>query len=119
MLYASALTTIKLSILIFYQRLFITTRFKFVTSVVGGVVLAWWLAVILLQILQCRPTEAIWDVSVPATCLNPKAYYIGVAVPNIATDIVMLCLPVRMVWRLQISIVNKVGLTITFLTGAL
>ena len=119
MVYASALTTIKISILLFYRRLFITARFKLVTDILGGIVLVWWLVVIILQTVQCRPISGIWDTSVTASCINPQRYYIGVAAVNIATDVLMLCLPVRMVWRLQTSIANKIALTITFLTGAL
>ena len=111
--------TIKFSILLFYRRLFITARFRLVTSVVAGVVLTWWLAVIIVQLLQCRPIQAIWESSIPSTCINDTWYYIGVAVPNITTDIVMLCLPVRMVWRLQTSRVHKFALTLTFMTGGL
>lgn len=49
MVYASALTTTKFSFLLFYRRLFITARFKLVTSILGGVVLMWWLAVVIIQ----------------------------------------------------------------------
>lgn len=90
-----------------------------VTSIVGGIVLLWWLAVIIVQLLQCRPIQAIWDISIPSTCVNQTWYYIGAAVPNITTDVVMLCLTVRMIWRLQMSLVHKFALTITFLTGGL
>lgn len=117
--YASAIMAIKLSILLFYRRLFITARFKLVTSIIIGIVLIWWLAVVIVQLLQCRPIQAIWDFSITATCINGTWYYIGVAVPNITTDVIMLCLPVRMVWRLQTSRVHKFALTLTFLTGGL
>ena len=110
---------IKLSILLFYRRLFSTKRFKLATVIVGVIVLLWWLAVILVQVLQCRPIQGIWDPTLPRKCINETLYYIGVAVPNVATDIIMLCLPVRMVWRLHASLVHKVALTLTFLTGGL
>lgn len=119
MVYASALTTIKFSILLFYRRLFIVPKFRIITSILGGIILIWWMAVVIVQMVQCRPIQAIWNKSIPATCIDGTLYYIGVAVPNITTDVVMLCLPVRMVWRLQTSLVHKVALTITFLTGGL
>lgn len=53
------------------------------------------------------------------TCIKPTPYYVGVAVPNIATDIVLLALPVRMILGLQLSTGQKIGLTATFLTGGL
>ncbi|KAL9608354.1 MAG: hypothetical protein Q9167_006810 [Letrouitia subvulpina] len=117
LVYASAISTIKLSILLFYRRIFTTKNFILVTNLTGLVVIAWWIAVVFTQIFSCRPIHGFWNRAVESTCIKPTPYYVGVAVPNIATDIVLLALPVRMIMGLQLSTGQKIGLTATFLTG--
>jgi hypothetical protein len=39
-------------------------------------------------------------------------------VPNIATDLAVLVLPLRMVWDLKISVGRRVGLLLVFLTAS-
>ena len=118
-LYASAITSIKLSILLFYQRLFTTPKFLLATRVLGAICVAWWFAVVIIQIFSCRPVQGLWDTSLDAKCVDPTFYFIGVAVPNIVTDMVILSLPIQMVWRLHTSLAQKIALSITFLTGGL
>lgn len=81
--------------------------------------MAWWIVVILIQIFSCNPVNGFWDTSVPSTCVNAAHFYIAVAVPNIITDVIMLCLPLQMVWRLQTSLIQKIALSFTFMTGGL
>ena len=80
--------------------------------------MAWWIVVVLIQIFSCNPVNGFWDTSVPSTCVNAALYYTAVAVPNIMTDIIMLCLPLQMVWRLQKSLAQRIALSLTFMTGA-
>ncbi|KAM0794296.1 hypothetical protein BDR22DRAFT_792637, partial [Usnea florida] len=117
-IYASSITAIKISILLFYQRVFPTRRFKLATRTLGGLVVAWWITVVTIQIFSCHPVNGYWDISIPSQCLKGAEFYISVAVANILIDIVMLCLPLRMVWRLQTSTMQKLALSMTFLTGA-
>lgn len=58
-------------------------------------------------------------IPIPSKCINAADYYTGVAVPNILTDIILLCLPLGMIWRLQTNVIQKIALSITFLTGIL
>ena len=109
--------TIKLSILAFYQRIFAIPRFLLITRTVGTVVIAWWLALSMVAIFSCRPVHGFWDRKIEPKCINTEAFFIGNALPNILTDIVILCLPIRMVWQLQTSLGEKVALTATFLLG--
>lgn len=118
-LYACAITSVKLSILLFFQRLFPVQRFTVKVRITGAVCLVWWIAVIAIQIFSCKPIHGFWDRSVPSTCVDRKLFYVGVAVPNMITDIIILALPVRMIWRLQTTPGQKIGLLLTFLTGGL
>ena len=85
----------------------------------AGVVVAWCLVVLFMNIFSCVPVNGYWNYSLKARCLNPAKFYIGVAVPNVVTDVVILALPIRMVLRLQADVIQKIALIITFLTGSL
>ena len=119
LVYVSAITTIKLSIILFYRKLFNGPTFKVIAAILSGVVIAWWLAVILVEVFSCHPISGMWDTSVNSTCVDAVHFYIGVAVPNVATDIAILVLPMRMVWRLQTTLGQNIALSLTFLTGGL
>lgn len=89
------------------------------TRIVGGVIAAWWIALIIVQVFSCDPIHGYWDPSIPSDCVNAARYYTAIAIPNILTDVVLLALPIRMVWRLQLRLGPKIGLSIAFSTGIL
>ena len=69
-------------------------------------------------IFQCHPVQRAWNLTVPGTCLNLRAVFIGNAVPNIVTDAIILCMPLYHVWKLHVRAAQKVALTGIFLLGA-
>ena len=77
------------------------------TSVVGAGVIAWGIAVILVSIFQCNPVLGAWDLTVPATCITLRKFYLANAVPNIVMDVIILALPIPNIWALQMSIRQK------------
>lgn len=87
--------------------------------ITGAVCLVWWMVVVFLQLFSCKPIRGFWDKSLPSSCIDRRKFYIGAAVPNILTDIIILSLSVRTVWQLQLSSGQKVGLSLTFLLGGL
>ncbi|MCJ1422834.1 hypothetical protein MMC29_000714 [Sticta canariensis] len=119
LIYASAILTIKLCILSFYRRIFAVAEFKILSSIVVAVVIAWWIAVVLVSIFSCHPINGFWDATVKPRCINTEAFFVGNAVPNIVTDIIILLLPIRMIWRLRVSKDQKLALSFVFMLGGL
>lgn len=60
--YSLTITIVKLSILLLYRRIFITQGFKMATMYVGLICLAWFFLAILLDIFQCHPFKAAFNV---------------------------------------------------------
>lgn len=58
---------------------------------------------------QCRPFAANWDNTIKATCVNRNALCIWSSLPNIATDVALLILPMRVVWNLHATRHTKVA----------
>ena len=80
-------------------------------------VFAWFIAVLLVSIFSCAPIHGYWDRTVPATCIDTRAFYLGNSIANILTDVIILALPIRMIWHLQTSRSQKALLTVVFGLG--
>ncbi|KAI1103018.1 hypothetical protein F4804DRAFT_333704 [Jackrogersella minutella] len=94
-LYGIGFTLIKLSIISLYRQIF-PTRLIFVSAIIlGVVVLMWGTAVVLVSIFSCNPIQGFWDPTAPSKCVSTKWFFIGLSIPNILTDAVLLCLPMR------------------------
>lgn len=90
---------------------------------------SWWIIVFLVanciaffipSTAACLPPSAYW--TYPAQlqkCLNLTALGTWISFPHILSDIVMLLIPLPLVWRLQVSLRKKLGLTVIFLAGGL
>ena len=89
------------------------------TSILSTTVVLWALASILVSIFACKPIRGYWDEAIKSTCINMKWFFIGNAVPNIVTDVVILGLPMRHVWELQMGKRTKTLVSAIFFTGGL
>ncbi|KAI1746006.1 hypothetical protein F4680DRAFT_400001 [Xylaria scruposa] len=69
--------------------------------------------------LTCIPQERIWDKTVPGRCIDVKEYCIATAAFNVLSDIFILILPQRVVWRLQMTTKRKIGISLIFAVGIL
>ena len=120
MTYFLAVCLSKVAILALYLRIFRNKLELVTTYVLVGVVVTTWLSETIAACLQCLPFEYQWDKIIPGGhCFNQQDYYRYVSVPNFVTDVVMLILPLHMVWMLNTSRMQKVGLTFVFLTGSM
>ncbi|GME26016.1 hypothetical protein GTA08_BOTSDO08397 [Neofusicoccum parvum] len=115
--YLVAVALLKLSLLALYFRLFPTREFKISTYILGGIIILWCIALNCVAIFQCNPVKKSWLPMTPGTCINLKAAFIGNAIPNIITDVIILLLPVRQVWKLQVRPAQRASLLAMFLLG--
>jgi len=116
--YFVTLAFTKLSILAFYTRIFRTPKFLIVAKIMVGVVIAWLFATIMVAIFSCNPVDAFWTRAPGSKCIVSEHFYIGNAVPNIITDLIILALPVKMIWQLHTSKADRIALTFIFLLGS-
>lgn len=113
------LTIIKLSILLMYRRLFPSRAIGVAVKVLGGISITWALTYIVIISLQCMPLQKWWQPATEGTCLDLFAIYLGNAIPNIFTDVLILVLPITQVWRLQVRLWQRIVLIGIFLLGSL
>ena len=109
-----------MSFLSLYLRLFGVRRsFRIAILVVGAFVVTWCIVILFLSIFQTNPIDGIWYSTKPQTHVNYSKYLLGLAIPNVITDFVILVMPITMVWQLQISVRRKIGLCGVFALGTL
>ncbi|KAL1970435.1 hypothetical protein VTN77DRAFT_4079 [Rasamsonia byssochlamydoides] len=99
-------------------RIFPTRDFRLATFILGGIVISWVIAIVFVSVFQCTPVEKTWNPAVPGHCINLKGSFIGNAIPNIMTDIAILSLPVRVVWRLHADLTYRLSVIVVFLLGS-
>ena len=74
----------------------------------------------LITMFACSPREAIWNPLVTdSRCLDNNTSVLITCIYNIVSDIIVLVLPTRAVWKLRIPVKNKVRILLLFAIGLL
>ncbi|KAF4990837.1 hypothetical protein FGRMN_8218 [Fusarium graminum] len=121
--FATAVFTTKVSILLFYRRVF--TR--------GGVTfrVAYWFGTILVMSypiiftftmgFSCRPLSHFWTQveGTEGTCINVGRFFVILALINLATNVIVLLIPVPEVLKLQMSREKKAAVFVIMALGGL
>lgn len=122
--YSLGVVAIKVSILLFYRRLFGANR-RMQRVVMGLIIfqVAFALASCLTFILICHPVRAWWILADHAdycpTFKQTNARYVGLRVVTVVCDIIVVILPMRMVSKLEIPLRQRLALSILFGLGIL
>lgn len=73
-----------------------------------------------LTIFACSPREAFWNPLITnGKCLNNDLSTLITCLFNIVSDILILILPARAVWKLRINTKNKIKIVLLFAIGLL
>ena len=74
-----------------------------------------------LAIFNCNPINAYWDTQITnKACVDTFKYLLGIEIPNIILDVVILILPLPFPWRSHITLLSqKAGLLFVFALGGL
>ena len=119
--YSLTITAVRVSVLLLYRRLFDTELYRKFLVAAGLASLAWLIAEVLTNIFSCWPISAAFDARLLHTdqCINFQAFYWGISATNMVLDIAVLCLPMHVIWKLQLPTKQKALLAIIFLMGGL
>ncbi|EQB58540.1 hypothetical protein CGLO_01210 [Colletotrichum gloeosporioides Cg-14] len=122
--YSAVLPLIKTAILLDWCRIFTAgdkrkSVFWWCCMGVVGFQCLWGILCIILLNMQCTPHNAIWEFYVPSKCFALPKVMLTSASVQVATDIVMVLLPQRIIWGLQMNLQRKIGISIIFGVGIL
>ncbi|USP80948.1 uncharacterized protein yc1106_08222 [Curvularia clavata] len=116
--YNLTLTTIKVSILTQYLRIFPIHSFRIICFVVLGLVVAYGAWAVSSSVFICNPVAFSWDKSIiGGSCLNQLTIWVANAGINITQDVVIFLMPLFVVQGLPISKSQKKGLRAMFILG--
>jgi len=116
-LYAWNLCWTKIGVLLMYYRVFRFPFFKYMAWGVGGFVIAWGITITFLFIFICVPVQKLWYPQLPGHCIDQVSTWIANAASTILTDVIILLIPMRELWKLQLRKFEKIALTLTFSLG--
>ncbi|KAK6511776.1 hypothetical protein TWF481_000681 [Arthrobotrys musiformis] len=116
-LYPLVLLFIKLSILAFYLKISPQKWYRYTVYGVGIFVIAWSIAFIFAYIFECPDPSIAWSLDFPRGCVNLPALYYSSASINIASDLIILLLPIPVLQKLQIDRRRKLALIAIFSVG--
>lgn len=117
--------TMKVCILKEWTRIFVPRRssnafFSWLCHGLAGVNVVFYATSILVINLSCLPHEKIWDKTiVGGHCIDYKPMWISSSVINLLSDIAIVALPQKIIWRLRVSTKKKIGIALVFTFGIL
>ncbi|MCJ1424948.1 hypothetical protein MMC29_002836 [Sticta canariensis] len=120
-LYKSCVLTTKESILFLYLRLFTVghPRFRRAVYIAISIVALYYTISIIITIFECRPVARSWDKATPGTCMNIGIFFYANASFNVASDLIVMGLPVPVIAKLQLAKKTRIGLGFLFFIGTI
>ncbi|KAL4876880.1 hypothetical protein BJY04DRAFT_138127 [Aspergillus karnatakaensis] len=118
-LYATTVPMVKLSVLLLYRRIFRLTWSLYICAFLS---IGYTISVATTISVACVPTSYYWTQWVEplsgGVCrIDLYQFYLWNAVANLLTDVIILCLPIPIVWRLQMPRSQKLAISGIFLLG--
>ncbi|RHZ58851.1 uncharacterized protein CDV56_107526 [Aspergillus thermomutatus] len=110
----------KLSILLLYSRVFapsFRSKTFFCIQALIWLNLGFYFADTIVKIFECSPRAKIWDKDLKGHCLNINIPIIVTSSINVASDFLILVLPIVSVWRLQMRNSKKWATSAIFAAG--
>ncbi|KAF4612595.1 hypothetical protein G7Y89_g15584 [Cudoniella acicularis] len=113
----AGMALVKISLLLYYSRIFVSRSFIITANILIGVATAFSLSVILVNIFDKWPVHEQWDPMKPYT-LNVSTLLISFTAGNALLDILTLCLPLLTIRNLQMNSGRKLILSVIFSFGS-
>ncbi|KAL6864649.1 putative PTH11-typeG-protein-coupled receptor [Trichoderma novae-zelandiae] len=116
--YKAAINLTKCSILLLYLRLFkIVGWIRWACWGLFACVITYCVSSIIATICQCNPVAKAFDKTLPGTCIDLARFWFANAGFSIATDIIILLLPMPLVYQLEAPGAYKIALMAVFAIG--
>ena len=112
----------KLSVLLLYRRIFITTRYRIYSLITYILVILWCVGYFLGTALQCGAQPSNFWSSQEASktlCVDTNELQLTLGVFDVATDLLILAMAVLLLWNLALPSPQHVAVVATALPGLL
>ncbi|EKG17464.1 hypothetical protein MPH_05318 [Macrophomina phaseolina MS6] len=115
--YLVGITAIKISILLFYRRIFTLRKHVIVIYSCMAMAVIWLIVFEAMCLTTCDPINLWWKNLL--ACKNPQAEFIASAASNSAIDLIILCVPIWVISQLGLKKIQKLSAAGLFCTGGL
>ncbi|KAI1426442.1 hypothetical protein F5Y12DRAFT_794340 [Xylaria sp. FL1777] len=119
--YAVMMFFAKTAILLQWIRIFVADRqrnvFFYASCFLIGFNTSVYAAGVIATGLACIPREKLWHPWITGRCIDGDVLFIFTAFVNLAIDLGIFLLPQNVIWKLQMSKKQKIGISILFSTG--
>jgi len=117
--YVFILGLVKISILLFYLRLFPYEKFRYAVFAALFFVIGTTISLTFISIFQCTPIQFFWNKDVQGKCLNLNDMAYLANAFTISSDFLILVLPVPVIAKLRLGLSKKLGAMLMFAIGGL
>ncbi|KAF2706112.1 hypothetical protein K504DRAFT_73421 [Pleomassaria siparia CBS 279.74] len=117
--FSIALGLVKISVLLFYARVFTTTILRKVAWTLIIIIAMWSIAILLVSIFKTNPISGIWSHPEDSYVIDDAAYAIAVASMSLGFDVIILSMPLFVIHSLQMPLLRKLAVMMIFWLGAL
>lgn len=113
--------SIKLSICLLYLRLFGITnkRMRIAVWVIMAVVFIIMISGVTANLAACHPVKKLFVFNSPGVCKFSSSRAVALSSFQVATDILIVAVPIPMVFKLKLPTAQKIGVLIMMSTGLL
>ncbi|KAI1469005.1 uncharacterized protein F4812DRAFT_425425 [Daldinia caldariorum] len=118
LIYATSILSTKLSILAMYRQIFPVRLMKLGRLVLSYLTVIWWGVYVLFETFQCKPIKKVFNPAIEGHCIGSYEFILGLMVPNIVTDVAILCLPIYEIVNLHLTPSQRITLSGIFLFGS-
>ncbi|KAK3937530.1 integral membrane protein [Diplogelasinospora grovesii] len=115
--YKLTINLTKSSILLLYLRIFVKRYLRIACYTLLAIILTYMVATFASSVWQCTPIPRAWDKSIPGTCISITSNWYANAGFSIATDVLILALPMYPIYASQLPRSQKAALMIVFALG--
>ncbi|KAL8861937.1 MAG: hypothetical protein Q9178_001807 [Gyalolechia marmorata] len=121
MLYLISIMSTKMAILLLYKSLFgIKRSFRYLCYGMMVVVTSYCVIFFFIEAFNCNPVQKTWHALTytgPAKCFDNSMVQFVIGGFNIATDLIILVMPMPIILKLNTDLKRKIGLLVIFSTG--
>ncbi|KAI2898736.1 hypothetical protein CBS63078_7485 [Aspergillus niger] len=120
-IYVPTLAAAKFALLMLYYRLLHMIRiWRNIIFLVTFFIAGYTIALTLGLIFPCQPIAKNWDLTITTGhCVNRVGFYLATAITNTVSDVLLIIIPIPVVAKLKLPLVQKLGVGCMFGIGCL
>lgn len=116
-IYIIVQTMTKVSVLLLYYRIFPQLWFRRVLFTLIGAMFIHFIVFTAIIVTACKPIDSFWNKMIDGKCLDTRPIGLIGSACSILEDVVFLCLPIPLIWKLKLQTSRKVGITLILTIG--